>query len=403
MGNALSTSNINVVSSVLLSPKHLMLGAVLLFVARHFVFSSLSSSSSSNKRPRYLDENEIAAGNSTRSLKDSSVPFGILDVRRRAQLALGRAMDHGSDVTRSWLTKFDLNRTIFHSVDSFLARLFLYQRLAVELYWSDRAVEQIQRAYEKADADLKLKLCPIQLRPEQPLLDFMATECNFSMEHADGSFLDHLRFCYEYSQRHYRHGPSARILLLHSIMGVGTNFFPMTIEKVPQLKGLLTDAEFTHIEVFPSILRLVNMKQLMVELTARANDLSRLRSITVHRVIDNTRITLTADELWVQLNYQLIHLLDFLPASNWAANWDDNFLSGFTELYALLVKTKNLQAFVDVDLTQAENGEDGRPLSLARVLVSVVPGTIMRRLAVQAQAKLSKRIGHSLSYDLVWA
>jgi hypothetical protein len=40
-------------------------------------------------------------------------------------------------------------------------------------------------------------------------------------------------------------------------------------------------------------------------------------------------MSLTGDELWVQLNYQLIHLLDFLPVAHWGENADDMFLQQF--------------------------------------------------------------------------
>ena len=35
------------------------------------------------------------------------------------------------------------------------------------------------------------------------ILDFMHAECDFNVEHADGSFLDHLNFCRDYSALHY--------------------------------------------------------------------------------------------------------------------------------------------------------------------------------------------------------
>ena len=69
--------------------------------------------------------------------------------------------------------------------------------------------------------------------------------------------MDHLKFCYEYSATHFRaHSP--RVLLLHSILGVATNYFPMKAELLPKLQGMLTDFENTHVEAFPSILRLLN-------------------------------------------------------------------------------------------------------------------------------------------------
>ena len=67
------------------------------------------------------------------------------------------------------------------------------------------------------------------------LFHFMFTECDFSIEHADGSFLDHLHFCHDYTAVHFS-SASPRVMLLHSIMGVGTNCFPMGIEKLPTLR-----------------------------------------------------------------------------------------------------------------------------------------------------------------------
>ena len=54
-------------------------------------------------------------------------------------------------------------------------------------------------------------------------------------------------------QVHFKdHSP--RVLLLHSILGVATNYFPMKQELLPKLQGMLTDFENTHVEAFPSIL-----------------------------------------------------------------------------------------------------------------------------------------------------
>ena len=34
-------------------------------------------------------------------------------------------------------------------------------------------------------------------------------------------------------------------------------------------------------------------------------------------MIDNAVIVMDAEAFWVQMNYQVIHLLDFLPAASW--------------------------------------------------------------------------------------
>jgi len=68
--------------------------------------------------------------------------------------------------------------------------------------------------------------------------------------------MDHLKFCHDYSV-YNAPGISPTPLFLHSIMGVGTNFFPMTVDLIPKLKTLVTELEYKQIEAFPSVLRLV--------------------------------------------------------------------------------------------------------------------------------------------------
>jgi hypothetical protein len=99
----------------------------------------------------------------------------------------------------------------------------------------------IQKADQKASA-LPVPQPSLALSEYAPLFDFMENQCNFKMEHADGSFMDHLFFCRDFSAVHYPQ-ISPKILFLHSILGVGTNFFPMEVGKVPMLKGLLTEEE----------------------------------------------------------------------------------------------------------------------------------------------------------------
>ena len=135
------------------------------------------------------------------------------------------------------------------------------------------------------------------------------------VNHAVGSFLDHLQFCFEYGSVHYKqHSP--RVLYLHSIMGVGTNLFPMPLSKVRsspparsasklrlavalassqslllalsggqpdhshaydgcskvgKLRALISEFEMTHVEAFPSILRLLNHQKAHARSRARTH------------------------------------------------------------------------------------------------------------------------------------
>ena len=112
---------------------------------------------------------------------------------------------------------FDLNKTIFASVSSPLTRAVLQKKLAVTLNWNDHFIDDVHEAMARI---------PDPVPVSSDIFDFMRDQCDFSCEHADGSFMDHLRFCYDYSAAHFK-GQSPRVMLLHSIMGVGTNIFPM--------------------------------------------------------------------------------------------------------------------------------------------------------------------------------
>ena len=117
-------------------------------------------------------------------------------------------------------------------------------------------------------------------------------------------------------------------MLLHSILGVGTNYFPMKAEQMPKLAALTTADEFAHAAAFPSVLRLLLARELLPALRSACarGGAAGVSSLKFHRVIDNAPIEFDAAQLFAQLNYQLIHLLDFLPVHDWRANADDLFL-----------------------------------------------------------------------------
>jgi hypothetical protein len=125
-------------------------------------------------------------------------------------------------------------------------------------------------------------------------------------EHADGSFMDHLLFCHDYCAVHFK-GHSPRVLLLHSILGVGTNIFPIKTSQMPKLESLINPAEMMHIQAFPSVLRLM-YAGLMASLEALPpHELADMKTVHFNRVIDNKAISLSALEFWEHLNFQLIH------------------------------------------------------------------------------------------------
>jgi len=254
---------------------------------------------------------------------------------------------------------------------------------------SDTAVHEISELY---------KALPPRVPPNRKLLDFMETECDFRCEHADGSFMDHLTFVYEYIAVNYRaHSPV--IGLLHSIMGVGTNIFPMEASKIPMLKAMLTPAEWVHTQTFPTIIRVINGGMLLDQLEPLPKEkLASLRSFTCYRLIDNEEVRMTGEEFWVHLNLQLIHTLDFLPIADWGSDfkYEDPFFQTFRRLYAFLEYAGKLQANVDLDLSSRD--ATGGSVSLGRI-VSGGLGFAFRR----KQRKYSEAIGHDLGFLFEWA
>ncbi|MCS6971999.1 MAG: hypothetical protein NZL89_03160, partial [Leptospiraceae bacterium] len=136
--------------------------------------------------------------------------------QRKAAIATGRVADHTEKVEVKPIRDFDLGRTIFNTLEGAIPRLFITARIAKEVHWQPDAAQAVEEQYQKK----RKEKTPPPIDPK--LVSFMRDECNFNMEHADGSFLDHLFFCYEYTFYHYpRHSPL--VMFLHSILGTATN------------------------------------------------------------------------------------------------------------------------------------------------------------------------------------
>jgi len=322
-----------------------------------------------------------------------------LDLRRQQQVVSARATDHAADVMLAKIPGFTLAHSIFAHVPGALDRSMMTTKLEFRPYWNNDAVASISSAYQHV---------PPSPPVNSSLLEFMNTKCDFKVEHADGTFLDHLYFCYDYAVAHY---PAASPLVpfLHSILGAGTNYFPMNASLIAELQSFLTDEEWLYISSFPSFLRLVIQRELIRELAAMpAERLKALSGIQVYRVIDNQPLQLTAEQMWVQLNYQLAHELDFLPVSSWDVHAWDPFLGEYDELYDMLLNADQLR--VDIKQSVQSNFTDyppGQPVQTAFTRFTTVGSKQLQyKIAQQQAAKqvqdFSKAIGHNISYEFVF-
>ena len=134
-----------------------------------------------------------------------------LDVRRKFFVAEGGVRDLQAECVVVQDEDFDVENSIFAVLPEKIKLMAAANQF--KPYWSDAAVARAEKAYEGVK--------PVA-EERKPLLQFMASECNFKLEHADGSFMDHLTFCRDYCAAHYD-SVSSTPLFIHSIMGVGTN------------------------------------------------------------------------------------------------------------------------------------------------------------------------------------
>jgi hypothetical protein len=198
-------------------------------------------------------------------------------------------------------TGFDVERSIYAPLDP-PAKLRLAER-QLKPYWSDDAVARASREY----ASVAWRVTsPATKWPA--LAKFMRDECDFRAEHAQGSFMNHLTFCHDYCVAHFPaalRGVTCLPLFVHSIMGAGTNYFPMAAEKVPLLRSLVAADEFAHVQAFPTLVRLLRSHAL-IDALQRGLDLpslgrkAALRGVRFHRLVDNAPIELTTEQLWVR-------------------------------------------------------------------------------------------------------
>jgi hypothetical protein len=313
-------------------------------------------------------------------------------LQRKAALTHGGALDHAGRVLVRPIPDFDLDRTIFKTLEGRVARGVMRARVGKDVSWHHEHARAVAAAYEAA---------PVALPPIDPaLLNFLVTRCDFDVEHADGSFLDHLYFCFEYAARHYPQR-SPLVLLLHSILGTGTNTFAMPASEIPTLRTLLSPFDWTHTEAFPSILRLLYAGGLRRELWANLG--REPKHLRFHRVIDNAPIALTGDDLWIALNYQLIHLVDFLPVANWAGHANDTSFILFRDLYALLTRAGRLEARVDYTPARGPRQHLGEDRGWRARVADAIPVALSERMAARSVSTFSARVGHDLSYAIDWA
>ena len=267
------------------------------------------------------------------------------------------------------------------------------EKLGKEAVWPSDTATVVEREYSNTVSAAP----PI----DQRLVDFMQNECDFSMEHADGSFLEHLVFCHDYAVSYYpEHSPN--VALLHSILGTATNTFAMEATRIPELRRLLSDFEAEQVDLFPSTLRLFYNGDFLDELEHNIDRLDKLAALHVNRVIDNQPLTVSAESLWINLNYHLMHFVDFVPAANWSTHQSDPLLQMFARLSGLLDRAGERRAQVEVSFPTTRSAPVGEQRTMFGRVTGLLPSSVTLKLAKKSIREYSRLAGHDLAYRLEW-
>jgi hypothetical protein len=151
------------------------------------------------------------------------------------------------------------------------------------------------------------------------------------------------------------------------------------------------------------VLRLLYAGKLRQELRANLHRVDELTSIRFHRVIDNEPIEMTGEDLWIALNYQLIHLVDFLPVANWTVHQNDTSFILFRDLYDLLGEAGKRDAQIGYTPASGPRNLQGEKHGVGQWLTTQIPVGMSENMAAKSVTAFSNRIGHSLDYTITWA
>ena len=315
-----------------------------------------------------------------------------LNLQRKSAITQGGVFDLAGKVEVVRMQNLEIEKTIFGGLKG-LPKLFMAEKLGKEAVWPSDTATVVEREYSNTVSAAP----PI----DQRLVDFMQNECDFSMEHADGSFLEHLVFCHDYAVSYYpEHSPN--VALLHSILGTATNTFAMEATRIPELRRLLSDFEAEQVDLFPSTLRLFYNGDFLDELEHNIDRLDKLAALHVNRVIDNQPLTVSAESLWINLNYHLMHFVDFVPAANWSTHQSDPLLQMFARLSGLLDRAGERRAQVEVSFPTSKSAPVGEQRTMFGRVTGLLPSSVTLKLAKKSIREYSRLAGHDLAYRLEW-
>lgn len=143
-------------------------------------------------------------------------------------------------------------------------------------------------------------------------------------------------------------------------------------------------------------MRLLYNDGLLNELEHNMHRLGELKALHFHRAIDNEPLTIDADNLWIHLNYHLMHFVDFVPAANWSTHRADPLLQMFERLSSSLDRAGQRQAQVEIVFPATKTAPVGENRSLfGRISDALPPPAVKLTLARKTIQKYFGLAGHA--------
>jgi hypothetical protein len=96
-------------------------------------------------------------------------------VQRKAAIARGAALEHTGKVQIKPIPKFDLDRTIFKTLEGNAARYVMTTRVGKAAHWDAAAAQAVQAEYAAARAAHPLPGVSAEL------MNFLVSECDFNV------------------------------------------------------------------------------------------------------------------------------------------------------------------------------------------------------------------------------
>lgn len=117
-------------------------------------------------------------------------------------------------------------------------------------------------------------------------------------------------------------------------------------------------------------------------------------------MIDNAPLYLSAQDLQIQLNYQLMHLIDFVPIANWYTQRSDPSFIVFRRLYNFLTDRKALELRLGYPHNLRPEPSLGAIRPLRHRWVDHLPKAVVQHFGARTIRQFSQAIGHDLGFKL---